>query len=69
MHANTHTNTHTHTHTHTHARANTHTLAADIWSLGATTSEILTGKTPWDGIPQISVMYKISMAGELPVTE
>ena len=38
---------------------------ADIWSLGATTIEMLTGNAPYAGLPQMSVMYKIAQ-GELP---
>lgn len=39
---------------------------ADVWSLGCTIIEMITGKPPYAGTPAVTAIYKIASSNEPP---
>ncbi|XP_023633782.1 mitogen-activated protein kinase kinase kinase 18 [Capsella rubella] len=49
------------------ARGEEQSFPADVWALGCTVIEMMTGSSPWPGLNDVvAAMYKIGLSGESP---
>ncbi|KAK4259029.1 hypothetical protein QN277_005406 [Acacia crassicarpa] len=49
------------------ARGEEQGFPADVWALGCTVLEMITGKAPWHDVSDpVSVLYRVGFSGELP---
>ena len=46
-----------------------HNMAADIWSLGATVLQMITGLAPYQKLPPVPALFKIGHSQESPIPE
>ncbi|KAF1882377.1 hypothetical protein Lal_00039024 [Lupinus albus] len=50
------------------ARGEKQGFPADVWALGCTVLEMITGKQPWQGVSEPAVvLYRVGYSGEVPV--